>query len=132
MRVASRRVKGMITMGKVRRKFTDEFKFNLVSQITSGSTSAATAARKHQISPNLVYRWIRSFKGRSADEIVHQPSTREKELARENAALKEKLADLFMQNELLKKAETWMAQRKSATSSVITSSNLARYKKGVK
>jgi transposase-like protein len=119
-------------MGKVRRKFSEEFKVKLVRQIDEKMITASAAARKYQISGGLVYNWIRRYRGTDPARIVEKPTVRERELERENAALKEKLAELFMQVELLKKAEDWVANKKSASSSIYTSSNWARYKKGAK
>jgi transposase-like protein len=119
-------------MGKVRRKFSEEFKVNLARQIEEKKITVDAAMRKYQISSGLVYTWMRRYKGMDPGSIVVKPSIREKELERENSALKEKLADLFMQVELLKKAEDWVASKKSASSLIYTSSNWARYKKGAK
>ncbi len=119
-------------MGKVRRKFNEEFKANLVNQIQSKKFTVSAAARKYQISSGLVYTWIKKYSDINPANIPARQSAREKELERENALLKEKLADLFMQVELLKKAEDWVANKKNATSLIYTSSNWARYKKGAK
>jgi hypothetical protein len=60
------------------------------------------------------------------------PSVREKALERENRELKEKLAELYLENTQLKKLGDWLRQRKSATTSVITAQNLARSPKDSK
>jgi transposase-like protein len=124
--------KGVITMGKIRRKFNEEFKVSLVRQIEEKKIAVSAAARKYQISTGLVYTWLRRYSGINPANIVTKPTVKERELACENAALKEKLADLFMQVELLKKAEVWATTKKSASSLIYTSSNWARYKRGAK
>lgn len=121
-------------MGKVRRKFDDQFKQEVVTKIKSGELSLTGACRKYQISPGCMTRWLTKFDPSHPEHTKSIPkiSTRERELERENLRLKEKLADLFMQVDLLKKAESWMEQRKKERSSIITSRNLARFKKAAK
>jgi hypothetical protein len=53
-------------------------------------------------------------------------------LERENRELKEKLAELYLENEHLKKLGDWLLRRKSASTSVITAENLPRLPKGSK
>jgi fatty acid-binding protein DegV len=53
-------------------------------------------------------------------------------LERENRELKEKLAELYLENDHLKKLGDWLRQHKSATTSVITAQSLARLSKGSK
>jgi hypothetical protein len=45
---------------------------------------------------------------------------REKALERENRELKEKLAELYLENAQLKKLGDWLRQRRSVPTSVIT------------
>ena len=61
-----------------------------------------------------------------------KPSAREKVLERENRELKEKLAELYLENSQLKKLDTWLRQRKNATTCVITVPNSARLPKDSK
>jgi transposase-like protein len=123
-------------MGRVRRKFAEDFKIKVAMQVAGGVLTISQAARKYQISTGLVATWTRTFgNGSGASDssgVAQRPSARERELESENQLLKEKLADLFMQVELLKKADTWMTQRRNASSSIVTKSNLGRYKKGAK
>jgi hypothetical protein len=53
-------------------------------------------------------------------------------LERENRELKEKLAELYLENTQLKKLGDWLRQRRSVTTSVITAQNLARSPKDSK
>ena len=119
-------------MGKVRRKFTDDFKLAVVRQVQAGSITASAAARKHQISPNLIYMWMKKFDGGNTETNQARPSPRERELERENAQLKEKVAELFLAVDFLKKTELAISQKRVGSSSVITKSNWARFKKGAK
>ena len=60
------------------------------------------------------------------------PSVREKTLERENRELKEKLAELYLENDHLKKLGDWLRRHKNVSTSVITAENLARLPKDSK
>jgi transposase-like protein len=87
------------------------------------------ASRKHQISGSVIDRWRRQAR---QGGLEASPSVREKALERENRELKEKLAELYLENTQLKKLGDWLRQRKNATISVITAQNLARSPKDSK
>ena len=53
-------------------------------------------------------------------------------MERENRELKEKLAELYLEVDHLKKLGDWLRQQKSVNTSVITSESLARLPKGSK
>jgi hypothetical protein len=53
-------------------------------------------------------------------------------LERENRELKEKLAELYLENDHLKKLGDWLRQHKSVSTSVITAESLSRLPKGSK
>ena len=116
-------------MGKQRRKFEVGFKKQLVAEIELGRMTPGAAARQHQISPSVIKRWVdQSREG----TLQAGPSVREKALERENRELKEKLAELYLQVEHLKKMGDYARRRKSAATSVITSQNLDQFRKGAK
>jgi transposase-like protein len=110
-------------MGKQRRKFETGFKQQIVGEVESGLLSVNAASRKYQISGSVIDRWRHQARQGGLDAV---PSVREKALERENRELKEKLAELYLENAHLKKLEDWLRQRKSVSISVITAQNLAR------
>jgi transposase-like protein len=116
-------------MGKQRRKFETGFKQQIVQEVESGSLSVSAASRKYQISGSVIDRWRRQARQRG---LQAGPSVREKFLERENRELKEKLAELYLENGHLKKLGDWLRQQKSVNTCVITSENLARLPKGSK
>lgn len=125
-------------MGKVRRKFDDNFKQKVVEKIESGQMTLSGACRHYKISPGCMSRWLTKF-GDASGEAPQQTrlkapkaSSRERNLERENLVLKEKLAELYVQVELLKKAEDWIQQRRKERSSIVTSRSWARSKRGAK
>ena len=97
-------------MGKQRRKFEVGFKQQIVNEVVLGALSLSAAARKYEISPSVIARWCE----KSAHGALQAgPSAREKALERENRDLKEKLAELYLQVQALKKWRTTHAGRKT-------------------
>jgi transposase-like protein len=116
-------------MGKQRRKFEAGFKQQIVSEVESGMLSVNGASRKYQISGSVIDRWRQQARQGGLDA---RPSAREKSLERENRELKEKLAELYLENAQLKKLGDWLRQRKNAATSVITVQSLTRLPKDSK
>ncbi len=116
-------------MGKQRRKFETGFKRQIISEIESGVLSVNAASRKYQISGSVIDRWRRQARECGLET---SPSVREKALERENRELKEKLAELYLENTQLKKLENWLRRRRNVTTSVITAQSLARLPKDSK
>lgn len=116
-------------MGKQRRKFETGFKQQIVSEVESGLLSVNAASRKYQLSGSVIDRWCQQVR---QGGLEAKPSAREKSLERENRELKEKLAELYLENTQLKKLDTWLRQRRNASTSVITAPSLARSPKDSK
>ena len=116
-------------MGKQRRKFDTGFKQQIVQEVESGLLSVSAASRKHQISASVIDGWRRQAR---QGGLETPPSVRERFLERENRDLKERLAELYLENDHLKKLGDWLRRHKNGTTSVITAENLARLPKGPK
>ena len=116
-------------MGKQRRKFETGFKKQIVGEVESGLLSVSAASRKYQISGSVIDRWRQQSR---QDALESAPSVREKALERENRELKEKLAELYLEVEHLKKLGDWLCRHKSVSTSVITAESLPRLPKGPK
>ena len=116
-------------MGKQRRKFETGFKQQIVGEVESGLLSVSAASRKYQISGSVIDRW--RWQARQGG-LQRPPSVREKTLERENRELKEKLAELYLENAQLKKLGDWLRRHKNVSTSVITAQNLARSPKDSK
>ena len=94
---------------KTRRRFSAEEKIRIVLEGIRGEESIATLCRREGIVANLYYRWSKEFleagKKRLAGDTARQASSLEvKELRHEASALKEAVADLTLENRLLKKS----------------------------
>ena len=116
-------------MGKQRRKFDTGFTQQIVQEVETGLVSVIAASRKYQISSSVIDRWRRQAR---QGGLQAGPSVREKFLERENRELKEKLAELYLEVNHLKKLGDWLRQRKSVNTSLITAESLARLPKGSK
>lgn len=117
-------------MGKIRRKFTAEFKQAIVQDILSGRATQSSAAREHQISSGLIFRWVAA--AQKGQAFVDRPSVKERQLENEVEKLKAKVGELVMQIDLLKKFQTFVQQRRNANSSVVTAKNLDQFREAAK
>ena len=94
-----------------RRQFSAEEKIRIVLQGLRGEDSIAELCRREGISQNLYYRWSKEFleagKKRLAGDTAREATSDEvRTLRREAGALKEIVADLTLENRLLKKSMT--------------------------
>jgi transposase len=94
-----------------RRQFSAEEKIRIVLQGLRGEDSIAALCRCERISQNLYYRWSKEFleagKKRLAGDTAREATSEEvRTLRREAGALKEVVADLTLENRLLKKSMT--------------------------
>ena len=94
---------------KTRRKFSAEEKIRIVLDGLRGEMSIAELCRHEGLSESMYYKWSKEFmeagKKRLSGDIVREASTDEvKGLRREARDLKECVADLTLENRLLKKS----------------------------
>jgi transposase len=92
-----------------RRHFSAEDKIRIVLDGLRGEDSIAELCRKEGIAQSLYYTWSKEFmeagKRRLAGDTARAATTDEvKDLRREARALKEVVADLTLENRLLKKS----------------------------
>jgi len=94
-----------------RRHFSAEEKIRVVLEALRGEESIAELCRREGIVQNLYYRWSKEFleagKKRLAGDTARAATSDEvKDLRREASALKEVVAELTLENRLLKKSVT--------------------------
>ena len=92
-----------------RRQFSAEEKIRIVLTGLRGEDSIAELCRREGIVENLYYRWSKEFleagKKRLAGDTARAATSDEgKDLRREASALKEVVAELMLENRLLKKS----------------------------
>ena len=96
---------------KTRRKFSSEGKIRMVLDGLRGEYSIAELCRREGINHNLYYRWSKDFleagKKRLSGDAIREASTDEVvDLKKENANLKQAVAELYLRNDWLKKSLT--------------------------
>jgi transposase len=92
-----------------RKHYSTEEKIRIVLEGLRGEDSIAELCRREGIPPNVYYRWSKEFleagKKRLAGDTAREATSDEvRGLRREAAALKEVVADLTLENRLLKKS----------------------------
>lgn len=92
-----------------RKLYNAEEKIRIVLEGLRGETSIAELCRREGINQNLYYRWSKEFleagKKRLAGDVARQATTPEvQNLKRENVDLKHAVAELHLENRLLKKS----------------------------
>ena len=91
-----------------RRRFSAEEKIRIVLEGLRGEQSIAELCRREKINQNLYYRWSKEFleagKKRLAGDTVREATSDEvKSLRSQASQLKEPLAEMMIENRLLKK-----------------------------
>lgn len=99
------------------RVFTTEFKQQVLAEIEAGK-SMAQAAREHQLSPGLIGQWRN--KARNGQAFVDRLTAREKQLEKQLAATERKLAQLVVENDLLKKLQEDISRRTKRSSGLLS------------
>ena len=92
-----------------RRQYSAEEKIRIVLEGLRGEDSIAELCRREGIHTNIYYRWSKEFleagKKRLAGDTAREATSDEvKNLRGETRALKETVAELLMENRLLKKS----------------------------
>jgi transposase len=102
-------------MGRVRRRFSREFKVQVLREIEAGK-QLAQAGREHEVHPNQIRKWqdehrVYAEKAFSGNGSAYTEEARIAELERT-------LGQMTMENALLKKALTRLEARPAAASPV--------------
>ena len=95
-----------------RRNHSAEEKIRIVLEGLRGEDSIAELCRREGINTNIYYRWSKEFleagKKRLAGDTAREATSDEvRNLRTETRALKETVAELLMENRLLKKSMIW-------------------------
>ena len=93
---------------RTRRKFTSEEKIRIVLEGLKGEESIADLCRREGIHPTMYYSWSKAFleggKRRLSGDTAREATSQEViDLKSENQDLKEVVAELVLQNKVLKK-----------------------------
>lgn len=91
-----------------RRTYNAEFKLDTVMEGIRGEKSIAQICRERQIKDSLYYKWRDQFIERAATVFEGQRSGQRKEKEDRIAELERMVGKLTMENEILKKAKSWL------------------------
>ncbi len=96
---------------KTRRRFSAEEKIRIVLEGMRGEESISALCRREGLHSNLYYRWSKEFleagkKRLVGDTTREATSTEVTDLRQENGRLKHVVAELVLENRLLKKSVT--------------------------
>lgn len=117
-------------MGKIRRKFSAEFKAEIAQLIVSGQQTQSAIAREKQIAPVLLKKWVETYS--SGVGFLDKPSARETRLEKDVEKLQSKIGQLVMEIDLLKKVQAFSQRQKKLATCVVTSKNLDQLRKDAK
>jgi transposase len=103
---------------ETRRKYSAEEKIRIVLEGLRGEDSIAELCRREGINPNMYYKWSKEFleagKARLTGDTKREANSSEvSALRQENVQLKQVVAELVLENRVLKKtalgreSETW-------------------------
>lgn len=95
-------------MGKQRRSFSAQFKLETVLEGLRGEKSIAQICRERNIKDSLYYKWREQFELQAAAIFAEaRPDRRYAEQEARIAELERILGRLTVENEVLKKAQSW-------------------------
>jgi transposase-like protein len=97
-------------MAKKRRTFSPEFKLDTVLEGLRGEKSIAQICRERDITDSLYYKWRDVFHERALEIFVdgRQAAEQAHDLEERMGELERIIGRLTLENEVLKKARTWL------------------------
>ncbi len=112
-----------------RRLFTREFKAGVVEEHLSGRSSVAQLSRRHEISPQLIYRWKKHY---TKGELTGGNSKEDMGLKLRVLELEKLVVELSIENQLLKKARDFARELKNERSSIVSGPRSRRSRRGAR
>ena len=100
-------------MSHPRRHFTAEFKLETVLEGLRGEKSIAQICRERRIKDTQYYKWREQFLTRVPSLFAPQADRQAAEQAERIAALERMVGRLTMENDILKKASSWLNSPRS-------------------
>ena len=105
-------------VSKKRRKFTAEFRAQVVREVLTGKLTVAQAASKYKIKDSAIYEWRTQALERLP--LLYETKAPEQDGVERIAELERIIGQLTVENDALKKASRWLgrasASKPSATS----------------
>jgi len=91
-----------------RRTYSAEFKLDTVMEGIQGEKSIAQICREREIKDTLYYKWRDQFVDRATTIFEDRRNTASQEKEERIAKLERMVGKLAMENEILKKAKSWL------------------------
>lgn len=117
-------------------KWTAEYMHMVAQKVVEEGMTFRVAAKTFGISTCAVSAWTKKYKKgnliQSAKDKEQSPDYKIYQLEDQVKELKTEIGDLYLQNQMLKKALFHSQLKKKENSSVITSENLAQFQKAAK
>lgn len=96
------------------RRFSDEFKLQVVQEVLAGE-SQASVARRHQVTANTLLQWMKAYRaGRLGGEATGAATAEVRALEQQVAELQRLVGKKEEQIEFLKKTSRLLEQRNAA------------------
>ena len=105
----------MSKVERKRRRFTPEFKADIVKLILDGRKSVPDVARQHEIHEAVIYTWVRQAKVDRGEGRPDELTTAEKQ---ELSQLRKEVRELRRERDFLKSAAAYFAQMEKKRGSV--------------
>lgn len=96
-------------MGRKYRTFTPDFKLDTVMEGFRGEKSIAQICRERKIKDTQYYKWREIFLEQAAGIFDSQDGDKDKDSEKRIVELERMLGQLTMENEILKKAKSWLS-----------------------
>lgn len=93
---------------KKRRTFSADFKLDTVMEGIRGEKSVAQICREREIKDTMYYKWRDAFLERAADIFEDRRGRGRQAKEDREAELERMVGRLAMENEILKKAKSWL------------------------
>ena len=90
-------------MAKPHRSFPREFKLQLVREIEAGTSSMAELARRHEVHPNLIHKWVKQYRAKGDEAFKHDIIGDGTATESKVAELEQTIGQLTVENRFLKK-----------------------------
>lgn len=119
-------------------KYPYEFRKMVAEKAMTGTQTYRALAREFDVPHAVITKWKRHYEAGTLDTLneprreIDPTDVKVMNLEKENRMLKEQLGDLYMQIQLLKKAESWVLRARKESSLIITSENLDQSDEDVK
>lgn len=95
-------------VSKKRRKFTAEFRAQVVLEVLTGKLTVAQAASKYKIKDSAIYEW--RVQALERLPLLYEMKAPEQDGVERIAELERIIGQLTVENEALKKASRWLSR----------------------